>query len=280
MKVVLITGCSSGIGYALAQEFLKYPQQYLVFATARKLSDLSLLQQLGSSIFQLDVTSPTEISNTLQNILTTSATLLNIPQGRIDILINNAGIAYTGPLLDQPIEEIEQIFKTNVLGPISLTQRIAPLMITQRSGLILNVSSLLSLLPTPYYGIYSASKAALNNFSEELRRELKPFNVNVVTLMTGAVDSKTIVNNPNIDRYEASVYYNSVIEYTQKSVNRASMSVDRFASILVSDINNERLTSVYYLGKYTVIYRILSFCPRWLLDLILPINITNSKKGI
>ena len=273
MKVVLITGCSSGIGLALAKEFLKYPNQYIVFVTARKPSDLSSLQQLGLYPIKLDVTSLSDISAALQTILTTSATLLKLPYGRIDILINNAGIAFTGPLIDQPFDEIEQIFKTNVLGPISLTQQIAPLMISQRSGLIINVSSLLSLLPTPFYGIYSASKAALNNFSEQLRRELKPFNINVVTLMTGAVDSRTILNNPDITRYQNSVYYNSVIDYYQKSINRASMSVDQFASILVSDIIQNRLTPVYYLGKYTFIYRLLSFCPRWLTDLILPIRL-------
>ena len=266
MKVVLITGCSSGIGLALAKEFLKYPQQYLVFATVRKISDCDHLQQLGLHPIQLDVTSPSDISLAISTVLTTSS-------GRIDILINNAGIAYTGPLIDQPMDEIEQIFKTNVLGPITLTQQIAPLMIAQRSGLIINVSSLLSLAPTPFYGIYSASKAALNNFTEELRRELKPFNIKVVTLMTGAVESHTIINNPDIIRYQESIYYKCVIDYYRKSMNRAVMPVDQFAATLVSDITKEKLTSIYYLGKYSLIYRLLSYCPRWLLDLIFPLPI-------
>ncbi|WP_299412912.1 SDR family oxidoreductase [Acaryochloris sp. IP29b_bin.148] len=177
-QVVLITGCSSGIGQALALEF--HQQGYRVYATARHPERMQGLAQKGISTLQLDVTRPADI-HTVINILTAET------QG-IDILVNNAGYAVMGPLLDIPNAEFVAQFQTNVFAPIHLIQQVVPLM--GDGGLILNLGSVSGIMSTPFAGPYCASKAALHALSDALRMELAPFNIQVVTVRAGAIQSQ------------------------------------------------------------------------------------------
>lgn len=177
-QTVLITGCSSGIGRALALEF--HQQGYRVYATARNLADLAALAQQGIAPLQLDVTCPLEIAAVID-------TLTAETQG-IDILVNNAGYGVMGPLLDMPNAEFVNQFQTNVFAPIHLIQQVVPLM--DKGGLILNLGSVSGVMSTPFAGPYCASKAALHALSDALRMELAPFKIQVVTVRAGAIQSQ------------------------------------------------------------------------------------------
>ena len=146
IKSVLITGCSEGgIGAALAQRFQRSPG-HLVFVTARNISKINTDLAEASNVHSiaLDVTSTLQ----LQAAVTEVAALTD---GKLDILINNAGINYTTPILDTDMERAEEVFKTNVWGPLLLTQSFAPLLI-EAGGMVVNISSIAGELNTPYMG--------------------------------------------------------------------------------------------------------------------------------
>ncbi len=178
--VVLITGCSSGLGRALATEFGK--RGHFVFATARHLQDVQDLELEGLITLQLDVTNPSSIADAIRIVIDRA--------GRIDILINNAGFGLMGPLLELPLNEVRLQFETNVLGPLALVQTVAPHMVKQGGGRIVNVGSVSGVLTSPFSGPYCASKAALHSLSDAMRLEMAPFGIQVTTLQPGKIASK------------------------------------------------------------------------------------------
>ena len=185
MTVVLITGCSSGIGYALAQTF--HHQGCRVVATARQLEALAPLQAQGIAVHELDVTNHRHIHQVIDAVVGT--------EGTIDILINNAGYGLMGPLIEMPLEDLHAQFATNVFAPLAIAQAVAPEMkaqdcISGRRGLIVNIGSISGIVPTPFAGAYCASKSALHALTETLRMELVPFGIQVVLVQPGAVQSK------------------------------------------------------------------------------------------
>ena len=109
--------------------------------------------------------------------------------GRIDVLVNNAGINVFGPLLEQPLGEVREVFETNVLGLLAVTQAVVPGMADRRHGRVVNLGSVVGVLPTPYAGAYCASKSAVHMLSDVLRMELAPFGIDVVLVQPGGVKS-------------------------------------------------------------------------------------------
>ncbi len=178
-KVVLITGCSSGIGRALAYEF--HHAGYSVVATARRLETLQPLQEAGMLIKELDVTNPAQIQSVFHRI--------QQEQQRLDVLVNNAGYGLFAPLLDLSADQLAQQFETNLFAPLWLIQAAAPMMRSQQSGLIINIGSISGIMPTPFSGAYASSKSALHCLSEALRMELAPFGIQVMTVQPGAIQS-------------------------------------------------------------------------------------------
>lgn len=178
-KVVLITGCSSGIGRALAHEF--YRAGYSVIATARRLEMLQPLVDLGVIAKELDVTNSGQIQFVLNEI--------QQEQQRLDVLVNNAGYGLFAPLLDVSVDQLAQQFETNLFAPLQLIQAAAPMMRSQKSGLIINIGSISGIIPTPFSGAYASSKAALHCLSDVLRMELAPFGIQVMTVQPGAIQS-------------------------------------------------------------------------------------------
>lgn len=176
---VLITGCSSGIGRSLCEEFQR--QGYPVIATARHLEAIADLAAAGMRTYALDVTHTEQIDQ----LVTTLQAADQIP----GILVNNAGYGLFGPLLDLSPDAIAAQFATNVIAPMQLVQAIAPLMKARGSGLILNIASVSSVFTTPFAGAYCGSKAALRAMSTALRMELAPFGIHVVTVQPGAIAS-------------------------------------------------------------------------------------------
>lgn len=175
---VLITGCSSGIGRALADAFRA--AGYAVWATARKDSDLAALEQAGFHAVQLDVND----GDALQQL----ATRLSEEIGGLDVLINNAGYGAMGPLLDGGVEAMQRQFETNVFSIVGVTRAFFPLLRRSR-GLVVNIGSVSSVLVTPFAGAYCASKAAVHALSDALRMELAPFSIEVMEVQPGAIAS-------------------------------------------------------------------------------------------
>lgn len=178
-KVVMITGCSSGIGRALAEEF--HRRRYRVIATARRIESLDTLRDQGIGTERLDVTDRQEASRVMRDILGR--------ERRIDILVNNAGYGLFGPAIDLPHEELVSQFHTNVFAPLNLIRLIAPAMRSQGGGIIVNIGSISGIVATPFAGAYCASKAALHSLTDALRMELAPYGIRVVSVQPGGIES-------------------------------------------------------------------------------------------
>ncbi|MBB3062571.1 SDR family oxidoreductase [Microbulbifer rhizosphaerae] len=179
-RVALITGCSSGIGRELALAL--HRRGTIVIATARRPESLQELADLGIATEALDVNSQADISRVVH--------ALKAAYGRLDILVNNAGYGQMGPLLELDTRSLESQFRTNVFAPMALIRACAPLMKSERRGVICNIGSVSGVMPTPFSGAYCASKAALHALSEVLRLELKPFGIRVMTVQPGAIASE------------------------------------------------------------------------------------------
>lgn len=177
-KIALVTGCSGGIGLALARELKS--NGYQVFTTARQPGDLARLQAEGFGVFALDVNDQAQIDSLISQ--------LTALQGRLDLLVNNAGYGAIGPVLDISPERLALQFQTNVFSVVSMTKAALPLL-KQSGGTVLNIGSVSASLVTPFAGVYCASKAALHAISEALRMELEPLGVQVLLAVTGAVDT-------------------------------------------------------------------------------------------
>ena len=171
-KIILITGGSSGIGKAIG-EYLA-DKDYTVYGTSR---DIAKHPESKFKLLTLDVTNNDQINSCINQIINR--------EGRIDVLINNAGVGITGPLEEIPEEEIHKHFKTNLYGPINMIKAVLPFMRKENNGLIINITSIAGYVGTPYRSIYSAGKAALDLISETLNMETKEFKINVVSIAPG-----------------------------------------------------------------------------------------------
>ena len=177
-KVVLITGCSTGIGHHLAQRLTQLG--YAVVATARKAETLWDIQVALK--LPLDVTQPESIHAAVDCVLEHF--------GRIDVLVNNAGYAVRGAIEELPVEQAQQMFDANVFGVMRMIQAVIPHMRRQRSGRVINISSVTGKLVTPANGAYSATKFALEALSDALRLELAPFGIQVVLVEPGSIKTQ------------------------------------------------------------------------------------------
>lgn len=186
-KVVLITGCGSGIGEALAESF--HERGCRVIATDRCPDKLGVLAGTGVACLGLDVNDSENIRKVIDEVLRI--------EGRVDVLVNNAGFGLMGPMMDIGQDEIMRQFRTNVFAPLELMQSVAPVMRRNGGGLIINVGSISGIVPTPFAGAYCASKAALHAISDAARMELEPFGIRVLTVQPGAIRSNFGANAVN-----------------------------------------------------------------------------------
>ena len=183
MLRVLITGCSSGIGRALADAFKVAGHD--VWACARKPGDVALLAAAGFAAVQLDVNDPQGLEQLAER--------LEQAGGGLDVLINNAGFGAMGPLLDGGVEGLQQQFETNVFSIVGVTRALFPAL-RRNKGLVVNIGSVSGILVTPFAGAYCASKAAVHALSDALRMELAPFAIGVLEVQPGAIDTSFAKN--------------------------------------------------------------------------------------
>ncbi|NKF23519.1 SDR family oxidoreductase [Solimonas marina] len=180
-KVILITGCSSGIGRALAEDLLR--KGCRVAATARRPETLAGLDGDATRLARiaLDVDDPAQIEAAVRQT--------HEAFGRIDILINNAGYGLMAPLMEVDAAMLQSQLMTNTVAPLLLARAVAPIMRNQGGGVIATIASVSGIVGTPFAGAYCASKAAVTVMSDVLRVELAPFGIRVVTVQAGAVRS-------------------------------------------------------------------------------------------
>lgn len=193
-KVVIITGGSSGIGKSIG-EFLQ-DKGYTVYGTSR---NPEKVQNSKIPLVALDVRDSESIYKAIGEVIAKS--------GRIDVLINNAGVGITGPIEEIPTDEMRNNFETNFFGPIEVMKAVLPQMRSQHSGLIINITSIAGYMGLPYRGIYSASKGALELVTEALRMETKQFGVEITNIAPG-----DFATNIAAGRYHAPVIKGSAYE--------------------------------------------------------------------
>ncbi|MEJ6400634.1 oxidoreductase [Nicoliella lavandulae] len=177
MKVILITGASSGIGFEAAKLLAKDGNK--VYGAARRVERLAELKSFGVVPVSLDITDEQSISTAISTIINN--------EGRIDILINNAGYGSYGPIEAVSIKEAKQQFNVNIFGLASITKQVLPYMRKQRSGRIINTSSMGGRFTSFMGAWYHATKYALEAFSDALRMEVKPFGIDVVIIEPSAI---------------------------------------------------------------------------------------------
>ncbi len=209
-KVVLITGGSSGIGKSIGT-FLT-AKGYTVFGTSRNVDRYKDFNDF--ELLQLDVNDSNSIKRAVEHII--------LDKGRLDILINNAGVGITGSVEETPDEEILKAFNTNFNGPIRMIKAVLPQMRKQRGGLIINITSIAGHMGLPFRGIYSASKGALGLITETLRMETKDFGVKVVNVAPG-----DFATNIASGRYHAPLAENSPYHHAyKKTLDSINQDVD------------------------------------------------------
>jgi NAD(P)-dependent dehydrogenase (short-subunit alcohol dehydrogenase family) len=171
MKTVLITGCSSGFGLEIARYFLE--RDWQVIATMRTPREDILPRSERLRVMALDVTDAASIRRVIDTA------------GPIDVLVNNAGIGVLRALEGLPMATARDVFETNTLGTIAMTQAVLPQFRERRAGVVVNVTSSVTMRPLPLLAVYTASKAAVNAFTESVALELAPFNVSVKLVLPG-----------------------------------------------------------------------------------------------
>ncbi|TAL55282.1 oxidoreductase [Pandoraea sp.] len=183
-KVVVVTGVSSGIGRAAAVKFVEKGCQ--VFGTVRNTAKTPAIP--GAVLIEMDIRDEASVQNGIQAIMAQAK--------RIDVLVNSAGVTLLGATEETSISEAQMLFDTNLFGLLRTTKAVLPHMRKQRSGRIVNVSSVLGFLPAPYMALYSASKHAVEGLSETLDHEVRQFGIRVVLVEPSFTKTNMDLNAP------------------------------------------------------------------------------------
>ncbi|WP_158849030.1 SDR family oxidoreductase [Algibacter sp. L1A34] len=238
-KVVLITGGSSGIGKSIG-EFLK-TNGFIVYGTSRNPEKYK-----GSKfpILALDVKDNQTIEETVATIIAN--------EGKLDVVINNAGAGITGPIEEIPDVEIKNNFDTNFFGPINVIKAVLPQMRVQNSGLIINVTSIAGYMGLPYRGVYSASKGALELITEAFRMELKDFNIKMTNVAPGDFATNIAAGRYHAPLLENSPYkkpYGETLSLMDSHVDGGS-DPNEMAKAVFSIINSKNPKIHYKVGAF------------------------------
>ncbi|EFA75385.1 short-chain dehydrogenase/reductase family protein [Heterostelium album PN500] len=262
-KVVLITGAASGIGRDLSLTFHDYG--FRVYATSRNIDNMGDLSEKGISVLQLDVSNLESINNAVNYIIDN--------EGKIDILINNAGLVYYGPCIELPIEDTRHLMEINFFGVVNVTMAVSKFMVEKRSGIIVNIGSISGVMTSPFTGVYCASKAALHAWSDALRMELDPFNVKVVTSIPGTIVSNIVDRAvPQLRQLLAHSIYKPIeaeILGRPTMIKSIQVSTRSFSEYLLQVIFRRRLPATFRYGPGTIFTMIMSALPTRFTDWLL-----------
>ena len=210
--VVLVTGVSSGIGRAIAGAFAD--KGFEVFGTSRNPQNTEPVP--GVELVRLDVTDDASVNAAISTVVQRA--------GRIDILVNNAGAGVLGAAEESSIAQAQQLFETNFFGLVRLTRAVLPHLRAQRSGRIVNIGSVLGFVPAPYGALYSASKHAVEGYSESLDHETREFGVRVSVVEPGYTSTSFAANATDADSPIDS--YAPIREHVKRGLTKAVRAGD------------------------------------------------------
>ncbi|NND61629.1 MAG: SDR family oxidoreductase [Flavobacteriaceae bacterium] len=239
-KVVLITGGSSGIGKAIGTYL--HQKDFKVYGTSR--SPEKYQDEVDFSLLKLDVANLSTIQSTVAEVISL--------EGKIDVLINNAGVGITGPIEETPTDEIRNAFETNFYGPLNVIREVLPHMRNNGGGKIINITSIAGYMGLPYRGIYSASKSALEITTEAYRMEVKQFGIEMTNVAPGDFATNIASGRYHAPVLEDSPYKN---EYgaTLKMMNEhvdAGSNPDEMAKVIYKIIQKKHPNVQYKVGAF------------------------------
>jgi len=247
-KVAVVTGSASGIGYETALILAR--NGFRTFATVRNLekaktlSEVAKKEQLQLKILKLDVTDEKSVNDAIKNIKSDA--------GRIDILVNNAGYGLGGALEDISMTELRAQFETNVFGLIRVTQAVLPTMREQKSGIIVNISSIGGKMALPYFSPYISTKFAVEGLSESIAYDLEPFGIKVVLIEPGAIktnfDSGMVMPAKSLD--SSSPYFKNmqqVLGLMNSMLQNGSLP-DKVAKVVLEAVTSQNPNLRYTAG--------------------------------
>jgi NAD(P)-dependent dehydrogenase (short-subunit alcohol dehydrogenase family) len=257
--VALVTGASSGMGKDFALRLLA--EGYAVYGAARRVERMADLASAGCAVIALDVTDDASMVAAVDRIVG--------EQGRIDVLINNAGYGQFGALEDVPMDEARRQLETNLIGPARLIQLCLPHMRAQRYGRIFNISSIGGKFAGPLGGWYHASKFALEGYSDSLRYEVSRFGIAVIVIEPGGIESEwSSIAGEEADRYSGQgIYADLVVNFRKVQTRLAKSPPPKVISdLIVKGLRARRPATRYHGGKLA---RPLLFLRRVLSDRML-----------
>ncbi|KAI9155620.1 Short-chain dehydrogenase ptmH [Paramyrothecium foliicola] len=265
-RTVLVTGCSDGsLGSALALAL--QAAGWRVFASARSLAKLTVVQNANIECIQLDVLSDQSIAEAVGHVK-------KLTGGSLDGLINNAGAGYSMPIIHADLSRTREMFELNFFSVISLTQAFLPLLMASRQGPILvnntSAAALLNCAP-PFQGAYTASKAAAASITDTLRLELAPFGIKVVNLVTGAVQSSFYRNITDARLPVDSIYApaREAIEAGMNGDQGERCDAALWAKQVAQDISKPKPPHMVFRGTKAGVARVATLLPTGLSDPIL-----------
>lgn len=269
-KVALVTGASSGIGKAIALQLIE--DGLTVYVVARRVEKMQDLEPLGAIALKMDITQDDNVDRVVEEIE-------NNHNG-VDILINNAGYAIYGAMEDTSIDDARRQFEVNLFGLANLTKSVLPFMRANKSGKIINISSIGGKMYSPLGSWYHATKHALEGWSDCLRLELTPFNIDVVIVEPGAIKTEfgDVMLAPMMKRSGNSAYaamakkMEQMIKSYEKPGNASDPTV--IAKVVSQAIKAEKPKTRYAAGKLA---KPLMFMRKWLGDRIFDKIIMNVK---
>lgn len=238
-KVILITGGSSGIGKSVGEYLIT--KGYIVYGTSRNPENY---KDSMFPLLTLNVNDTISIKKAIQKLI--------LAEGKLDVLVNNAGAGITGPLEEISEVEIKSNFDTNFFGPINVIKAVVPQMRNQHSGLILNITSIAGYMGLPYRGVYCASKCALEIVTETFRMELKPFNIKMANVAPGDFATNIASGRyhaPVLENSPYNVSYNKALKLMDEHVDSGSNPL--LMARAVHRIINTKSPKIHYkVGKF------------------------------
>ena len=245
-KVILVTGASSGMGKDFALELLK--KGHTVYGLARRVEKMNDIVEAGGKAIAMDITDEAQIEKAVNQVMS--------EQGKVDVLINNAGYAVYGPVEEVPIDAARRQFEVNMFGLASLTQKIIPGMRENKSGTIINISSMGGKIYTPFGAWYHATKHALEGWSDCLRIELKQFGVDVVIIEPGGI--ATEFGDVFVDNFKGNAESGPYAESVQKIMVSTKEMYDKgqlsppgvITNLIMKAVNSSKPKTRYVAGSF------------------------------
>lgn len=274
-KVVLVTGCAKGgIGYEYCRALAEDNCRVVASDIPRRMDDMLDFNADNIETIELDVSSNESVSSAVNSVIS--------KYGHIDVLINNAGIGSTGPLAELSLDAIKKAWEINTLGQLRMVQQIVPHMASRRRGCIVNVGSVVGRVPTPWAGSYCSSKAAVHAMTNSLRVELRPFGINVVLVVPGAVRSN--FGSSSLERlgdHDWKLYKEfkeAIAERARASQGSKATDATMFARHVAKKVLSPKPPKQIVFGHMTGLFAVLSLSPLWVRDLFFSTRFNLNKR--